>query len=318
MNSFYKQFKYNLLYPTANSVSKLLSLRPVSANAGEDHVFVVTAGRSGSTLLAGLLNNFEDIHFPPEQWALWFAISKYYGLPFQTWDVFCHNLIARFSTDHANWGMHDANWTELAARLHELPKEKRTIPDLMRSFYAMHASIYGKSNITFTGDQTPISTILFRTVYAEFPHARFVFLVRNPLDVVASLMRNPEIGYADLNKAVWRWKNSVRAFHHLREAGRNLHVVRYEDLVAAPEHQLAEVAGFIGLHTTGGSPKEIRTVDMDVLGVREQGFHANLAKPIDASYSGKWSDLLDERAVRHIGKTLADEARHFGYDLQLP
>jgi Flp pilus assembly protein TadD len=89
-----------------------------------------------------------------------------------------------------------------------------------------------------------------------FPEARFVYIVRHPLDVVLScLMQNFRLteltaNFVSLQRTAETylimmslWRNIMRQFPH------KCHIVKYEDLVQSPEASLAAVSQFMGLAT---------------------------------------------------------------------
>lgn len=103
-------------------------------------------------------------------------------------------------------------------------------------------------------DKTP-SNILYLTEIAELlPESRFIHLVRDPRDVVASLLavgRTWGSGWApqESRAAVKIWIRAVRAaIEAAREIPSHRFLeVRYERLVAAPEETLVDIATFLNL-----------------------------------------------------------------------
>ena len=79
---------------------------------------------------------------------------------------------------------------------------------------------------------------------AALPTARLVFLVRNPLDLAASLKRRGE--RRRLLRMVWGWNRGVRIVQRWADDRRVL-LLRYEDLVQHAEERLREVCRFADL-----------------------------------------------------------------------
>lgn len=99
------------------------------------------------------------------------------------------------------------------------------------------------------------------------PSARFVFLVRDPRDVFASMVhraRRELAGRIPIGRVSWMilspevfardWLNALRAARAFaaREPGR-IRLVRYEDLTGAPAATLAALGSFLGLAAAGPS-----------------------------------------------------------------
>ena len=83
-----------------------------------------------------------------------------------------------------------------------------------------------------------------------FPHASIVFLARNPLDIGASSKRRGHT--RDLFRMAWGWRVGVqRAIDQQRRHPERFRIVRYEDLVQAPETAVRSVCDFVGLDYSG-------------------------------------------------------------------
>jgi hypothetical protein len=86
-----------------------------------------------------------------------------------------------------------------------------------------------------------------------FPHAKLVFLMRNPYDLLASLSRRSASQALGLDpgsvvRQLLGWNRGVKlALSYAREYQRNLLVVRYEDLATKPMATLPLVFHFAGL-----------------------------------------------------------------------
>jgi hypothetical protein len=84
-------------------------------------------------------------------------------------------------------------------------------------------------------------------VLAELPDARFLWLVRDPRDVVASAKR-AVFGYCHPYRMALRWTAEQQlARAALERWGPGVvHLVRYEDLVSAPDREIRAICAFIG------------------------------------------------------------------------
>ena len=81
-------------------------------------------------------------------------------------------------------------------------------------------------------------------IFRAIPDARVVFLIRNPLDLAASLKRRGE--WRRILRMILGWNRGVSAAESWRDDPRFLNV-RYEDLVERPEAVLREICQFAEL-----------------------------------------------------------------------
>lgn len=96
-------------------------------------------------------------------------------------------------------------------------------------------------------EKTPKHVHALARIRRLLPGARFVGLVRNPLDTCLSLkLRTKGRDWGGLDYAIERWLIDTGAVADLRGDPRAL-VLRYEDLTSAPERELRRLAAFLDL-----------------------------------------------------------------------
>lgn len=84
------------------------------------------------------------------------------------------------------------------------------------------------------------------TILKVFPRAQFVFMIRNPLDIAASLKRRNQEG--KLYQMVVGWNRGLDLMERYQKAyPQHLIAVRYEDLVEDPESQIKPLFRFLQL-----------------------------------------------------------------------
>lgn len=120
-----------------------------------------------------------------------------------------------------------------------------------------------------------------------FPEGRVLFLVRHPVDVIASNAANDWYSNIGGEEAVLeQWKRSCQSFAD-QEDERVL-CVRYEDLVSNPSSTLKDVAEHIELHQNFFSPSALKS---KVRGAKNQPASVSPEKIEQIAYSLK--DLLN-------------------------
>ncbi len=194
-------------------------------------IFVVGTGRSGTTLLRRVLCAHPRIHIAHE-------------LSFYVW----RDLAGRrrdaasfvryfFRTFSFRWQRLDP--AEVLRRLPSAPDRPEALPAVFETVMRCLAEREGKARF---GDKTPGHASHLAQIYADFPEARVVHVVRDPRGTLPSLARMPWASGADLANA-FLYEGDFRATEAYRE---RLLRVRLEDLVAEPEPTLRRVLDFVG------------------------------------------------------------------------
>jgi hypothetical protein len=154
-------------------------------------------------------------------------------------------------------------------------------------------------------EKSPANLVMGRFLQALFPGSALVVVVRNPVVSALALTKwNPVVARNGRRRTtlVGRVENWARAHATLRDDLphlRRVHVLRYEDLVAGPDQELAAVATLLGLSApiAGDSIRPGRS---------------------DA-YADRWQamatgDPLRRRIRRRIVARYADDMLAYGYD----
>jgi hypothetical protein len=94
-------------------------------------------------------------------------------------------------------------------------------------------------------DKTPQNVYGLPMIAGEFPKARFLHIVRNPLNVVASLKLGKQMHVPDVQGAINYWIEAVRIIRQMAPVLRDsLLEIRYEDLVAEPVATMEKLLAF--------------------------------------------------------------------------
>ena len=119
-----------------------------------------------------------------------------------------------------------------------------TYADLARAFLETWAEQRGKR---IWVEKTPVHTLHWHYLREGFPQAKFVAVIRDPRPTALSLVR-ARFGPSAISDATRRWSSYVDAIDALtRAAPDQVHVVRYESLLAEPEAALTDLCRFVGL-----------------------------------------------------------------------
>ncbi len=94
------------------------------------------------------------------------------------------------------------------------------------------------------GEKTNEHIRYLEEMFALFPRAKVVHIVRDPRDVVASMVGMPWASNDVVVNAL-RWRAEVRAAQRYRSEHRRYYELRYEDLIADPEGSIRKICEFV-------------------------------------------------------------------------
>jgi hypothetical protein len=150
-----------------------------------------------------------------------------------------------------------------------------------------------------------------------------------PMDKFVSRYVAAEVG--PLYDRWGSWADHVMSWVAMRQGHNGFLLLRYEDMVEAPERELAKVAALLKLDITPerlsravelSSADRMRRLEKEQHGVWTQTSNTRADKPfVRAAASGGWREALSSAAVAEIEQTWGAAMQSFGYtlskDLQL-
>ncbi len=197
-------------------------------------LFILGCVRSGTTLVRDLLRRQPATICPEE--------THYfrYGEPFRT-SASTRTLKTRTLVRHREIdGIPDDVFDKMLSLA-------RTRGQLMRTHVHYMAEARGLKTYHWF-DKTPQNVYGIALIRAEFPEARFLHLVRNPLNVAASLKLGKVMKVDDVHGACNYWLEAVTIIQQFAPVlGDSLLEMRYEDITTDPRGSMATLLNFSGL-----------------------------------------------------------------------
>ncbi len=143
-------------------------------------------------------------------------------------------------------------------------------------------------------DKTPQNVYGLPMIRAEFPKARFLHLVRNPLNVVASLKLGKVMKVPDIDAACNYWLEAVQIVRQMAPVlGPDLLEVNYEDFAADPVSGMAQLLTFSGF-----------------------GDHPDLFSSADAHVErNQYLSVLSRKEQTRVVERCAESAAAYGYHM---
>ncbi len=284
---------------------------PLHRNEGFAPFFVIGSGRCGTTLFRRLMQAQGNTYIPPENWALGRCIRQYhkYGWLIK-WKDMVDLQVGTLSHRSHHW--FEGPPRDLVHSLHALDDEERSLAALINAEYMYHAELKERDPQRW-GDNSPGNVFHAEAISEVFPDARFVHLLRDGVDVVASWLKYPPLE-GDLEGAAGKWKWSVRMARQFMEKYPEKAIeVRYEDLVSEPEKKLKSICDFLDHPFEPEKIESKEPVDSmdDVAGLEQ---HEKIKQSITTDSIGKGRRKLESRQKRKVDELIGETLVDMGYD----
>jgi hypothetical protein len=262
-------------------------------------IFIFSLPRSGSTLLQRMLACSSDINTVSEPWLL---LSPCYAIKKE--GVF---------TEYNHGWAHSA----LTDFVDKLPgKEADYFQHVGRMVFSLYNDVTS-SDCRYFLDKTPRYYLIVSEIAQMFPRAKFIFLFRNPLQVLASVIHSLNNDSLRLNEY---FVDLYRGPELLAEAYRRLKDVSisvcFDDLVKTPIKELERIAGYLEICADDLTLSDFSNVKIEGHMGDKDGYR--LMGGIDDSITEKWKQTLGSAyrkrfAEEYIRNLKCDTLKVFGY-----
>ena len=261
--------------------------------------FLIGRGRSGTTLLQGILDAHPSVSVAPEALFIMNLARGYRGGRTRGFarDVFLEERMRRWAVTRE----------DVEQRLLALPGDA-SFARRCAEVYEAQADATQKEPGRLLGDKNPHYALFIDELLELFPHAKFVHLVRDYRDNVLSY-RNVPFDSSNIAALAYRWKHyNARVIAAAQRSPERFHRVRFEDLVDDPAATLSAVCDFLGVEWDEQYLQSGRKHERDV-----PKWHRHLAKPIDANLAGRWQNSFSANEVAVMDRICQPLGSALGY-----
>lgn len=262
--------------------------------------FIIGSPRSGTTLAQRLLLENAGVAIPRE--THFFSVFA----PERNWDLPMPNTQLRdHLMSYADLEISPITRADVEPIMHVLDG---SVIDLFDVFCAIVRHLAPDSPLV--GEKTPHHLLWWRPLARAFPLSKFVWVVRDPRDVVESNLRMPW-GMNSAAALAEMWRLDQRQLDSAEEQleGR-LTVVKYEELVEKTEELRAEMATHIGLDPFAAT----RSVTGSDLSSALEYWKLDVVGPVRSDRIGRWRSHLDQSDIAIIEAICHREMLGFGYE----
>jgi hypothetical protein len=196
--------------------------------------FIIGCVRSGTTMLRDVLRRHPNLAAPEETHL--FRWTEPFGTEAYARGISSNPVLKRHRA------MDGISEPEFAAMLRASGSRADLYHRYMKLFIERN-----KPGATRWFDKTPQNVYGAAMISASMPVSRFVHIVRDPVNVVASLRIGKVMKVERLTGAVNYWREAIDIISVLKRANpRRVHELRYEDFVRDTEGELRRLLDFLG------------------------------------------------------------------------
>jgi hypothetical protein len=265
--------------------------------------FILSAGRSGSTLLRKELMECCHVIIPPESEDMIIKVSQIYFEQRNYIDKIKAILLYINSQSYLTYW--NINFKVLEE---QLSNSEKSLPEMIETIYRTQKMEPNQSNYLI-GDKTPFLNYYLQEINALFPKAKLVYLVRDPRAVVASYLKNRN---HTLDESIHRWETSIKTYLKYKSVfGTNVLEVKYETYILDNKKETQKIIAFLGLQIRNGKIQ----IETSNLGDTHLAHHHNIKNPINSDAIDKWKSELTKDEIEKIEKKLTPLMQQFDYTL---
>lgn len=264
-------------------------------------IFLISLPRSGSTLLQRLMMQHKDIASKSEPWLMLPLVYMFKD----------QGLVSEYDQRSSHMGVEDF--------ISSLPNGETTFNQQLNDFVTGLYKEQCENGEVYFLDKTPRYYLIIEELARIFPKAKFIFLVRNPLQIIASIvstfsnntLRNLHFYNVDIFKGIDLIAKGIKSLE------RKCLVVRYEDIINDCPTTLKEIFDYLDLSNIKESNLELGNIKLrgrmgDKVGVESYS-------SVQSAGMDKWKGLFRERArwhfLRRIIKSLDKQVlTNYGYE----
>jgi hypothetical protein len=294
-------------------------------NAWRDRpIFICGHPKSGTTLLRALLDSHPQLLvYPDETFFFRGFLPEIRNLSFDEKLSLAQRYILHFFTSPLTSEVENpidgrdsyVMYAEACEAMRQIlkPESFRHNGDLLYAaiyaFGQVHKLV--SSETLYWVEKTPYNEHFASIIYAWWPEARCIQVVRDPRDNYATYHRKHS-GLA-VEEFTESWKASLKAgIHNLEKFGTQRYlIIRYEELIQNPKGKLGEIIAFLGIRDAD----TLRTPTNKGVLWEGNSMFADRFSAISSKPLGRWKSVLSSEEIGVIELVCGNWMKRMGYPL---
>lgn len=261
-------------------------------------VFIVSSGRSGTTLLRGILNASNQIHIPHESDFIARAYPFYNNK--QSFNEEDYREIVRFfirTSQNDGWGLTE---NYLLSYLKE--HAPQTFPTVNSAIYEAYLKQEGLENLQW-GIKTPVLIANINRILDVYPEAKIIHLVRDGRDVHLSYKKvhlksqsNAKFGPKGVIQSALYWIDGLRRVEEFHDS--SIYELRYEDILTRSEDTLKKLCAFLDIEYDPSMSNQYQDSNKNkdlILPEHKINIHAKIKGGVDSNNTQNYLDNMSKK-----------------------
>ena len=287
--------------------------------------FIIGSGRSGTTLLSQALNAHPNIVASPEGKFMlhyWQYLQHRTNIGQADIELFMENAFKIQEHDLADFRIWLINQPNLKKAL--LDAAPMNFEEFCKTVHLQSYLAREKHTpVLAIVDKNPPYTYFTHEFLQTFLQAKFIALVRDYRDNIASRLKHHLDGNAWQAAHRWRICNTILQSALEQHPNRVL-LVRYEDLTANFEQEMRRICMFLNVpfdeqmlhpqaHFSAYFPKLLQFLNLPEGSAHLQDMHSNIGKPVTNSQTKGWQKNLNQQQIQIAEAVCGNLGKVFGY-----
>ncbi|GEM_PF-5756230 len=284
-------------------------------------VFIVSSGRSGTTLLASMLNAGEDLYIPYE--SDFIARAYPYFADKCSLSLHDYKLMTQFfqiTAKQGGWGMPEDYLYDFLCQ-----RSPQTFSEVNATICEAFHKREGTEDAEW-GIKAPVLIASLDRINKVSPTSTIVHIVRDGRDVYLSYRKVHEtsdikFGPKGILANTLYWIDGLRRVEDFMKHHQHVPVfeLRYENLLAEPDQQLRQLCEFIGIPYKSEMHEKFNASDRNQKVAPDQfkkSIHKKLHGGLDAKNTNKYLSQMSPYELFVFEVITAPYLAKYGYDLQ--